>query len=234
MAKRNSSGGGSTIYGVLAGLLIGLMVAAAVAYYVVKAPSPFVDKASRQPEATTKPDPRNAPDPNAALGTRDATPLPPTTINEAPLSPTPEKGATSSAIPAPPAGKKPAASQDELGSLIATLTPTTPAEPPARVEKPKAEPRKEAPTPSSPSSTGQQSTGGNYYLQAGSFKVLEDAEALRARLILMGMQVEIQRAEVNGIQFNRVRVGPYAKIDDMNKIRARLGEEKIPTSVVRQ
>lgn len=229
MAKRNSSGGGgSTMYGVLAGLLIGLMVAAAVAYYVVKAPSPFVDKASRQPEATTKPDPRNAPDPNAGLGAKEATPIPSTAINEAPLTVPGEKNA------AVPSGKKPAATQDDLGALIATLTPTSPTEPPARVEKPKAEPRKEPAASPSSSSTSQQSGGGTYYLQVGSFKVLEDAEALRARLIMMGMQVEIQRAEVNGIQFNRVRVGPYAKIDDMNKIRARLGEEKIPTTVVRQ
>lgn len=226
MAKRNSSGGGgSTVYGVLAGLLIGLMVAAAVAYYVVKAPSPFVDKASRQPDPTAKPDPRNAPDPNAALGGgRDASSTPPSAISDAPLNPSAEKSADAAS------GKKPA-SQDELGALIATLAPTSPTDRPTRVEKPKAEPRKESTTSSTSS---QQNAGGTYYLQAGSFKVLEDAETLRARLIMMGMQVEIQRAEVNGIQFNRVRVGPFAKIDDMNKVRARLGEEKIATTVVRQ
>ena len=226
MAKRNSSGGGgSTVYGVLAGLLIGLMVAAAVAYYVVKAPSPFVDKASRQPDPTAKPDPRNAPDPNAALGgARDASSTPPPAISDAPLNPSAEKSADAAS------GKKPA-SQDELGALIATLAPTSPTDRPTRVEKPKAEPRKESTTSTTSS---QQNAGGTYYLQAGSFKVLEDAETLRARLIMMGMQVEIQRAEVNGIQFNRVRVGPFAKIDDMNKVRARLGEEKIATTVIRQ
>jgi cell division protein FtsN len=48
------------------------------------------------------------------------------------------------------------------------------------------------------------------------------------------MPVEIQRAEVNGLQVNRVRVGPFARIDDMNQIRTKLGQEKIPTAVVRQ
>jgi cell division protein FtsN len=76
--------------------------------------------------------------------------------------------------------------------------------------------------------------GGPYFLQAGSFRVLEDAEALRAKILLMGMPVEIQRAEVNGLQVNRVRVGPFARIDDMNQTRTRLGQEKIPTAVVRQ
>ena len=230
MAKRSSSGGGgSTIYGVLAGLLIGLMVAAAVAYYVVKAPSPFVDKASRQPDSTARPDPRNAPDPNAALGVRDTTPIPPSTIGEAPINSSGDKSAEST-------NKKPSAGKDELGALIATLSPTSPTEPPARVEKPRTEPRKETAKDAAKESSaaGQQNAGSTYYLQAGSFKVLEDAEALRARLIMMGLQVEIQRAEVNGIQFNRVRVGPFSKIDDMNKVRARLGEEKIVTAVVRQ
>jgi cell division protein FtsN len=75
---------------------------------------------------------------------------------------------------------------------------------------------------------------GPYFLQVGSFRVLEDAEALRAKILLMGMPVEIQRAEVNGLQVNRVRVGPFARIDDMNQTRTRLGQEKIPTAVVKQ
>ena len=70
--------------------------------------------------------------------------------------------------------------------------------------------------------------------EEGDQRRAEDAEALRARIILMGMPVEIQRAEVNGLQVNRVRVGPFAKIDDMNQTRTRLGQEKIPTAVVRQ
>ncbi len=222
MAKHKSSGGGSTLYGVLAGLLIGLMVAAAVAYYVVKAPSPFLDKASRSPDAPSPKDPSNAPDPNAGLGGRDV-------VTGAPVNA--ESGAQ--VPPVAPSGqtRPPASQSDDLGALIATLKPTPPNAPVQRIAPPKSEARNEA-----PASTGnsQVNSGGPYYLQVGSFKVLEDAETLRARIILMGMPVEIQRAEVNGVQFNRVRVGPFARIDDMNKTRARLGEEKIPTAVVRQ
>lgn len=221
MAKYKSSGGGNTLYGVLAGLLIGLMVAAAVAYYVVKAPSPFLDKASRSPDAPSPKDPSNAPDPNAGLGGRDV-------VAGAPVSADP-------AAQVPPAlgarTEPPAAQRDDLGALIATLKPTPPNAPVQRITPPKSEARNEAPASNSNS---QVNSGGPYYLQVGSFKVLEDAETLRARIILMGMPVEVRRAEVNGVQFNRVRVGPFARIDDMNKTRARLGEEKIPTAVVRQ
>jgi cell division protein FtsN len=96
--------------------------------------------------------------------------------------------------------------------------------------RPKAEP---LPPPPSQSQTAP-ATGGPYFLQVGSFRVHEDAESLRARILLLGMPVEIQRAEVNGLQVNRVRVGPFARIDDMNQIRTKLGQEKIPTAVVRQ
>ena len=213
MAKHKSSGG-STLYGLLAGLVIGLMVAAGVAYYVVKAPMPFYDKASRTPDAPGAPDPRQAPDPNAGMGGRDT--------------------GTTTAAPdsaAPAAGSAPG-SGDALGSLIATLTPTTPAAGGGATvnPRPKAEPL--APPPSQPQTAP--ATGGPYFLQVGSFRVLEDAESLRARILLLGMPVEIQRAEVNGLQVNRVRVGPFARIDDMNQIRTKLGQEKIPTAVVRQ
>jgi cell division protein FtsN len=180
MAKHKSSGG-STLYGILAGLLIGLMVAAAVAYYVVKAPSPFVDKASRSPDASKPVDPRTAPDPNAGLGGRNA-------VEGTPVDPNAAAYGAGGQVAAPLKSAAP----DDLGALIATLKPT------------------------------------------GTPAAMPPAETLRARIILMGLPVEIQRAEVNGVQFNRVRVGPYVRIDDMNKTRARLGEEKLPTTVVRQ
>lgn len=46
--------------------------------------------------------------------------------------------------------------------------------------------------------------------------------------------MSVQKAEVNGKALNRVRVGPYARLDDMNRARGRLGENKIETAVVRQ
>ena len=210
MAKRKSSGG-NTLYGVLAGLLIGLIAAVVVAFYVIKSPMPFVDKASRSPESAAAVDPRNAPDPNAGLAGRDTGPI---TAPSAPDQPSGEIAESAS----PRAGAAP----DALGALIATLTPTPGAQAPLP-----------APPPASASSSSSASSG-PYFLQVGSFRVLEDAEALRARILLMGMPVEIQRAEVNGLQVNRVRVGPFARIDDMNQTRTRLGQEKIPTAVVRQ
>jgi cell division protein FtsN len=224
MAKQKSSGGGSTLYGVLAGLLIGLIAAVAVAFYVIKSPMPFVDKASRSPEATSTVDPRNAPDPNAGLAGRGTGPV---TAPSSPDQPTGETAATSSSRSAP--------APDALGALIATLTPAPSTQPTQPRPAVRPEPAPAAPVASTaPSSSATAPASGPYFLQVGSFRVLEDAEALRAKILLMGMSVEIQRAEVNGLQVNRVRVGPFARIDDMNQTRTRLGQEKIPTAVVRQ
>src|SRR5690606_25936209 len=62
---------GGTLFGFLAGLVLGLGIAVVVALFVTRAPVPFVKKSHRAPEAVTAP--RNGeamPDPNAPLGSR--------------------------------------------------------------------------------------------------------------------------------------------------------------------
>jgi len=200
MAKRKTSGG-STFKSIVIGLFIGLGLAAAVVFMVMRSPTPFVDRASRSTSSSEAPtDPRVAPDPNAALGGGSSAPSP----------------------IAPP-------TKDEIGALIATL-PIEANKPPQLPPPPVARP-----LPPAPESAKQESKDiRSYYLQVGAFRVLEDAEALRARLLLLGLPVEIQRAEVNGMQVNRVRSGPFTKLDEMNRARTRLSEEKIVSTIIRQ
>lgn len=216
------------MYGVLAGLLIGLLVAAGVAYFVIKAPMPFADKASRSADKKPSPDPRDMPDPNLGLQSKDAgtAPAGPGQQGVPPLTPLPSDAP---GLASTPSGRAPSAAKDDLGALIATLPQTAPSQ--GQAPGASQTPRPAGKTDAAPSAGA---ASGTYFLQVGSFRVLEDAESLRARLLLMGMPVEIQRAEVNGMQVNRVRVGPFAKLDDMNRSRAKLAEEKIQSTVVRQ
>lgn len=233
--SRSSGESGSTLYGALAGLLIGLIVAAAVAFYVTKAPVPFVDRASRQGDAGKLPDPRQAPDPNAGLYGRDgAAGAPPTGPTATAPAPLPGAGT-------PPKGDDTPSKMDDLGALIATL-PTTRA-PAATPPAPAATASGAAPTPISkpapaPAASAAAKTApaatGTYFLQAGAFRGENDAESLKARIILLGLPVAVHKAELNGKPINRVRVGPFARLDDMNRARGRLGENKIETAVVRQ
>lgn len=209
------------MFGIIAGVLLGLVVAAAVAVYVTKSPVPFVDRASRGPDPSI-PNPALAPDPNRALYGRDAAAgMAPSGANIAVAPPavtgTPEDARSSSQ-------ERPT---DTLGQLMATLSNTPDANTPVSSQKPKA-----ASAP--PKSTIPTSPAGRYVLQVGAFRVAEDAEALKARLTFLGFDVNLQQAMVNGVLVNRVRVGPYAKLDDMNRARARLGENKIESNVIRQ
>jgi len=56
-------------------------------------------------------------------------------------------------------------------------------------------------------------TQGRYFLQAGSFSNEDNAEALAERLYGYG-DVEIQEVSVNGRDFFRVRLGPFADADE--------------------
>lgn len=227
--KSSSAKSGSTLFGILIGLIFGLIAAVAVALFVTQVPMPFVDKASRDPATTVLPDVRNAPDPNIGLYGKDsAAGVPPTGPTD--TAPAPLPGIPPAAAPAPGTGT----GRDNIGDLIASLGSGTdkPAEtkaPPAQAKLPPGtEPPAAKPKPAAPATT--QTT---YYLQAGAYRSEKDAEAVKARILLMGMPVQVQKAQVNGGTINRVRVGPFKGIDEMNRSRARLGEEKIDSSVVR-
>lgn len=240
MARKNrqeSSGRG--LYGLLAGLIIGVAAASAVVLFVTKVPMPFADKASRAPAQTLLPDVRDAPDPNIGLYGKGA-----------PAGATPG-GPTDITLP-PPAGTPPAAVKqapslpDSVGDLIANLSKADKAgeAKPAHAARPipgtgvATSHPKPAPGTSvaiaQPKPAPAASTQKTYYLQAGAFRSERDAEATKARIILLGLSAEVQKAQINGATINRVRVGPFKGIDEMNKSRVRLGEEKIDSSVMRQ
>src|SRR3546814_15470364 len=82
-------------------------------------------------------------------------------------------------------------------------------------------------------SSAAANTQTTYYLQAGAFRSEQDAESVKARILLLGLPAEVQKGQSNGSTIHRVRVGPFKGIDEMNRSRARLGEEKIVSTVVR-
>ena len=121
---------------------------------------------------------------------------------------------------------------DPLGAVIANATTTAaavPATPAAPVTVDPARPGAD-PAGARPPDADRVS----YLLQAGAFRSQDDADGMKARLALVGYEARILTAEVNGQTLYRVRVGPYAQLGDMNKVRAKLAESGIEASVVRQ
>jgi len=75
---------------------------------------------------------------------------------------------------------------------------------------------------------------GTLYLQAGAFQKTADAESLKARLAMLGFEAGIQAAEVpDKGTMHRVRVGPFANAETMNRARDQLSQNGIPAAVVR-
>jgi len=81
-----------------------------------------------------------------------------------------------------------------------------------------------------PSATNQTEPASafSYILQAGSFKDFQEADRLKARLALIGVQANIEKVTLNQSEvWHRVRIGPIASEREMNKIRSRLRSENI-------
>jgi cell division protein FtsN len=183
--RKGSAGG--TLVGLFVGLVLGIVGAAAVVWYVNKMPAPF-----KQPpvQPANKPEAGKAADGGPAL------------LPGKPGDPVPEKRFQF---------------YDILpGKAEARVEPEPPSAPPAPAAD-KAAAGKEA-----------------IYLQAGSFQTVGDADNQKAKLALLGMEAAIQQVMVQDKVWYRVRLGPYAKIDEVNKVRAELARQGIEAAVVKK
>lgn len=73
-----------------------------------------------------------------------------------------------------------------------------------------------------------------YFLQVGSFQAAAEADNMKARLALLGLEAVIQTADIpsKGV-WHRVRIGPFSNIEDMNRARATLAQNSIESSLVK-
>ena len=72
----------------------------------------------------------------------------------------------------------------------------------------------------------------SYILQAGSFREFKDADSLRAKLALMGIESKVEKAQVGNVTWNRVKMGPYTQMASVSTIRTRLRENGIDVIVI--
>ena len=183
--------GGGLLIGIFIGLLLGLGIAVGVAWYMNRAPIPFLNK-GKPPEKSVTP---ALPEPGTGAA-----------------------GVPGTALP-PPAGQAPDKPRFDFYKIL----PGT--------EEPVSEQqiRQAGKTPAT-LETGKVT----FFLQAGSFQNDADAENLKARLALIGVEASVQSADVGekGI-WHRVRIGPYAKIEDTSKVRQMLAQNGIEATVIK-
>lgn len=74
----------------------------------------------------------------------------------------------------------------------------------------------------------------NFLLQVGSFQNPADADNLKARLALLGAEAAVEPINLaeKGTWY-RVRLGPYSKIEEINRLRQTLAQNGIEASLVK-
>ena len=81
--------------------------------------------------------------------------------------------------------------------------------------------------------TARAMTPGAYFLQAGSFRNMADADTLKARLALLGMEAKIEPVTVEDDTWYRVRLGPFKDMEQLNKMLGELRQNNINALPVR-
>ncbi len=80
----------------------------------------------------------------------------------------------------------------------------------------------------------QPSSNDIYFLQAGSFQNADDADNLKAKLAMLGVEASVHAADLSEKgMWHRVRVGPLTKIDDINQLRASLQRNGVQSSLIK-
>ncbi|MBI1423716.1 MAG: SPOR domain-containing protein [Gammaproteobacteria bacterium] len=79
----------------------------------------------------------------------------------------------------------------------------------------------------------QQDDKSEYILQAGSFRDYKQADQLKAKLALQGIDANIQSVQVNQDTWHRVRIGPIHKMATLTATLKRLKEQNIAVIIVK-
>jgi len=204
--NRKKSGGG-TLIGLFLGLVIGVVAAAGVVWYLNKSPTPFADKSQRLPSTT----------PEGTNGT--PTPPAPLTLPGKPGDPTPQ----------------PTAADD--GKPRFDFYKILPGNAEAIPDPKAANANQSAPTQSESEKDKQAKEGvlkDPVYLQTGSFQNAADADNQKAKLALMGAEASVQQVMLQDKVWYRVRLGPFKKTDEVSKLRAELASQGIDANIVKK
>lgn len=230
--KPKSASRGSTLVGIFVGLILGALVAAGIALYFTSS-SPFPKAKPDDKPAPAPQPPRPASEPIALPGKAGDKPVEKPRFdfyNVLPKGsdalPAPEKPEETTEIVKPEkvdkADKPKPAKADEASKS-------------AKDEKAADKARDEAERAKAEAALLDKPVAPEkFYLQAGAFEDPSEADNLKARLALMGVEASVQKVEVpDKGTMHRVRVGPYMGQDVMSKAREQLSASGISTAIVK-
>lgn len=73
-----------------------------------------------------------------------------------------------------------------------------------------------------------------YFLQAGSFQNPADADNMKAKLALLGLEASVEPVSLpdKGVWY-RVRLGPYVSVEEINRMRSQLAQNGVEASLIK-
>jgi len=202
------------LLGMIIGLLMGIVISLAVALWLNRLSNPFVDK-NRPVEPVAKMAPvQPSPPPAAAKAAEEA----------AKGKTVPEK--------APEKGGTPAKERFEFYKILPGEREAAEKAPPKTASA--ATSTQAAPKPGSSPTSPKPHTGETYWLQAGAFSEEREADNLKAKIALTGLEASVRPVSIpdKGTLY-RVRLGPYQSLDDANRIKSTLSQNGVGAAIIR-
>jgi cell division protein FtsN len=198
------------LLGIIIGLLLGIVISLSVALWLNRLANPFVEKGK-------------------------------------PVEPLPKIGP---ALPPPPAEAAKAAEQSAKGKAPEKAAKDRPRFEfyqilPGDKEVTDREVKAAAPKAAPPATTASAKPGSSptspkphsgeiYWLQAGAFSEEKEADNLKAKIALTGLEASVRPVTIpeKGTLF-RVRLGPYQSLEDANRIKTALSQNGVGVAIIR-
>ena len=204
------------LLGIIIGLLLGIVISLAVALWLNRLANPFIQK-DKPPEPASKMSAVQPPPPPDAAkkAEKDA------------QGKVPEKGKSD----------RPRFEFYQILPGEKEVVPEKPAPQKGDTKAPAVASKAPAPAPAKPGSSPnapKPHSGETFWLQAGAFQEEREADNLKARIALTGLEASVKPVTVpdRGTLY-RVRLGPYQSVDDANRMKTVLSQNGVSAAIIR-
>ena len=227
-APRESRLAHPMLLGMIIGLLLGIVISLAVALWLNRLNNPFLEKGKQvEPVAKFAP-PQGAPPAEAAKAAEQAAKGKMPAAEKADKS---DKAAPDKTAAAKP-GERPRFEFYQI--LPGEKAADKPAEKDPGTGTTPPRPTSTAGSKQGTAITPKPHSGEIYWLQAGAFTEEREADNLKARIALTGLEASVRPVTVpdKGTLY-RVRLGPYQSLDDANRIKTALSQNGVGAAIIR-
>lgn len=207
------------LLGVIIGLLLGVIISLAVALWLNRLSNPFLDKGKPLEPLPKLSNTQPPPPPEAAKTAADK------------AKGVPDKGAEKGKPPEKGEKAREGRPRFEFYNILPGEKEVTEKE--VKAAKAAAAPPG-APKPGSSPTAPKAFSGEIYWLQAGAFGSEGDADNLKAKIALIGLEALVRPVSTadKGTLY-RVRLGPFQSLDAANRIKVALSQNGVGAAIIR-